>query len=221
MIRYAAMALLALAGTAFGQPPAPRPSEPTLDELLGLTKPSDEQAQPKPAPDRSQADLSRKLDTNEPGDEFVQTVALMDDAAKRLGRGRDAGLETQRVQEEILKHLDKLIADADSQKKGGKSRQSQQDKSGSQSQPASQQRSEQRRAAQSQPGSEPGAPQVPGSEASVRQRAGSAATWGNLPARVRDALTEGLSDAFSARYREKTEEYYRRLAEQRGSEGGR
>ncbi len=205
MIRYAAMALLALAGTAFGQPPAPRPSEPTLDELLGLTKPSDEQAQPKPAPDRSQADLSRKLDTNEPGDEFVQTVALMDDAAKRLGRGRDAGLETQRVQEEILKHLDKLIADADSQKKGGKSRQSQQDKSG----------------AQSQPGSEPGAPQVPGSEASVRQRAGSAATWGNLPARVRDALTEGLSDAFSARYREKTEEYYRRLAEQRGSEGGR
>jgi hypothetical protein len=217
MKRSSATLLLIVSSVALAQPPAPRPPEPTLDELLGLTKPSDEQAQPKPAPDRSQADLSRKLDTKEPGDEFVQTVALMDDAAKRLGQGRDAGLETQRVQEEILKHLD----DADSQKKGGKSRQSQADKSQQQPQPASQQRPEQRRSAQSQPGSEPGAPQVPGSEASLRQRAGNAATWGNLPARVRDALTEGLSDAFSTRYREKTEEYYRRLAEQRGSEGGR
>lgn len=230
MTRATVVLMLALAGAAMAQGPAAtpapgsaaRPAEPTLDELLGLGKPAGESKPGDAAPDRSQADLTRKLDTQDPGDEFAQTVALMGDAARRLAQARDAGLETQRVQEEILKRLDKLIAEAGEQKKGGKSKQQQQqDKDQQQSQPASQQRAQQRQQSKAQPGGEPGAPQAPREDGALRQRAGSAATWGNLPARVRDALTEGLNDAFSARYRQKTEEYYRRLAEQRRPEGGR
>ncbi len=224
MIRLALIVLVAGVAGAQGPSPAPppavRPAEPTLDELLGLGKPAGERKPGEAAPDRSQADLTRKLDTQEPGDEFTQAVALMGDAARRLGEARDAGLETQRVQEEILKRLDKLIADAQEQKKGGKSKQQQQqDKE--QQQPASQQRAQQRQQSRPQPGGEPGAPQSGREDGALGQRAGSAATWGNLPARVRDALTEGLNDAFSARYRQRTEEYYRRLAEQRRPEGGR
>ena len=41
------------------------------------------------------------------------------------------------------------------------------------------------------------------------------ANWGNLPPRVRDELLEGVSEKFSPVYREMTESYYKRLAEEK------
>ena len=38
--------------------------------------------------------------------------------------------------------------------------------------------------------------------------------WGNLPARVRDVLTQGRNQPFSRLYEQLTREYYRRLAEE-------
>ena len=37
--------------------------------------------------------------------------------------------------------------------------------------------------------------------------------WGNLPPRLRDELLQGLEDRFSPLYRDLTELYYQRLAE--------
>jgi hypothetical protein len=41
------------------------------------------------------------------------------------------------------------------------------------------------------------------------------ANWGNLPPRVRDELIEGIGEKFSPVYREMTESYYKRLAEEK------
>ena len=38
-------------------------------------------------------------------DEFEQAVQLMGDTAKRLGEAKDAGLDTQRMQEQTLAKL--------------------------------------------------------------------------------------------------------------------
>lgn len=197
--------------------------EPTLDELLGLTpgapKPetptgvpttSDVPAKVPESPDR--VDLTRKLNDEGEEDDFSRAVMLMGDAAKRLDEGKDAGLQTQRVQEDVLKALDKMISDAqkNQQKQKSKQKQQQPQPSPSPSQSQKQQKGQQQGA---KPSPESGVPQVPREDGPGRTRAGNTAAWGDLPARVREALVEGLNDRFSARYRQKTEEYYRRLAE--------
>ncbi len=45
---------------------------------------------------------------------------------------------------------------------------------------------------------------------------GAGAAWGNLPARLRDALLQGSGDVTSAKWEALTREYYKRLAEQPG-----
>ncbi|MEM8739616.1 MAG: hypothetical protein AAGG38_14230, partial [Planctomycetota bacterium] len=40
--------------------------------------------------------------------------------------------------------------------------------------------------------------------------------WGDLPARLRDELSNGLDEPYSPVYRDLTEAYYRRLAEEAG-----
>ncbi len=201
----------------------PPTKEPTLDELLGLTpaapKPetptgvpatSDVPAKAPEPPDR--VDLARKLNDEGEEDDFSRAVTLMGDAAKRLDEGKDAGLQTQRVQEDVLKALDKMISDAqkNQQKQKSKQKQQQPQPSPSPSQSQKQQKGQQQGA---KPSPESGVPQVPREDGPGKTRAGNTAAWGDLPARMREALVEGLNDRFSARYRQKTEEYYRRLAE--------
>jgi len=200
---------------------APPSKEPTLDELLGLTpaapKPetptgvpatNDANAKAPDSPDR--VDLTRKLNDEGEEDDFSRAVTLMGDAAKRLDEGKDPGLQTQRVQEDVLKALDKMISDAQKNQQKQKSKQKQQQPQPSPSQSQKQQKGQQQGA---RPSPEGGTPQVPREDGPGRTRAGNTAAWGDLPARVREALVEGLNDRFSARYRQKTEEYYRRLAE--------
>lgn len=210
----------------------PPPKEPTLDELLGLTPPAPStpptdvppgEGAPadvaKPAPSPAQADLDRKLSGEEEQDEFTRAVSLMGDAAKRLKDSQDPGLVTQRMQEDVLKALDKMISDAqkNQSKSKSKSKQQQQQQSHSQPSPSSQKSSQP--AQKSSPSPEAGAPQIPREDGPGRTRAGNAASWGDLPARVRDALVEGINDRFSSRYRQKTEEYYKRLAEDKKGGG--
>jgi hypothetical protein len=196
--------------------------EPTLDELLGITPTApkvepptgvpttDPATKPPATPDR--VDLTRKLNDEGEQDDFSRAVTLMGDAAKRLDEGKDPGLQTQRVQEDVLKALDKMISDAQKNKQQQKSKQKQQQQ---QPQPSPSQSQKQQKAQQqaAQPSAQPGMPQVPREDGPGKTRAGNTAAWGDLPARVREALVEGLNDRFSARYRQKTEEYYRRLAE--------
>jgi len=197
-------------------PPAPLPD---LDELLGLEEEeeaeSEEEAQPAPPTDQER-ELQRRLSAQEAEDAFEEAVRQMGEVAETLRVARDAGVRTQRVQEDILKKLDMLIEQAEQNQSQSQSQQSQ-------SQPRPQQRQQQRQQQQGQQSQSsntqgdnrqemlpPG-----GQEAPLRDLLDAAqAAWGSLPPRVRDVLLQGSSDRFSSMYESLTEEYYRRLAEE-------
>ncbi|MDX2131126.1 MAG: hypothetical protein SFY69_03625 [Planctomycetota bacterium] len=201
-----------------GTPPASPgvPPLPTLDELLGLP-PAREPAPDAPkAEDATRTELDRQLTAGDVADDFNQAVQLMSDAARRLETARDKGPQTQRVQDEAIKRLDKLIDEAQRQasrsKSKSKSRQ-QQPQPGEGDQPQRQST----QADASSPSAEGGEPSVPRQDgAGNPPRASGGASWGNLPEHVRQALTQGQSDKFSALYQRMTEEYYKRLAEEAG-----
>jgi TolA-binding protein len=156
----------------------------------------------------------------EQGDAFEQAVRLMRESAERLESAGDSGVQTQRLQEEAIKRLDQLIAQAQRQRSRQQQQQQQQQQSREQREQQAQRQSSQQQQAEAQ-GQNPGGtgdrdnPGRPGQAARLNpaQLAGSAA-WGNLPAHVREALVQGLADRYSSMYQRLTEEYYRRLAEE-------
>ncbi|MEM1446867.1 MAG: hypothetical protein AAGF84_12480 [Planctomycetota bacterium] len=216
--------------------------QPTLDELLDLAPPAeasppDEGAAVNQEPTASEPlivdGLEERLTGEQMADTFVDAVRDMDRVADRLGDARDPGLDTQRMQESILARLDQLIEAAQQQQSSSSSSSSSssgsssnQDSSaqnagqdsgqGSQPQPGG----SQGQAAAGQPGGDgenPGGfspgqvgPIDPGQGAIDEVRS----EWGSLPPRLRDELTNGLDEPYSPVYRNLTEAYYRRLAEE-------
>ncbi len=203
-------------------PAAPPPTDdpiPDLDDLLGIPK-EDGDAEGDAAlapPDAARTELDRELADERIDDKFREAIVLMGDTALRLENARDAGVQTQRLQEEVLKRLDALIAAAKRQQSPSSSPQQQQ-----------QQQQEQQQARQSQQAGQTSSPsdaqdefgQRPGGQTEpLREMLDAAsAAWGALPPRVRDALLQGSDEKFSSLYETLTEEYYRRLAEQRPEE---
>lgn len=222
--------------------PAPKPTEtkpapppvPTLDDLLGTKpqkpapqapttdKPADKPSDVANPPDAARADLDRLLSGEEMGEAFKEAVALMGDAAKRLETSKDTGIDTQRVQEDVVRRLDQLLASLQQQQQQSSSSsssqsQQQQDKQQNKNQP-NQKKPGQKQNQQTSSGQGDrdwdGPPKQEGQLKSALDSA--RAAWGSLPARVRDMLLQGSEDPFSARYRAMTEQYYKRLAEERG-----
>ncbi len=213
---------------------APHPAQPSLDELLGIkpkpadkpatttpTKPDEPVTSPDAAPDQSKTDLDRLLSAQEIGDAFKQAIALMGDASKRLNDHADNGLGTQRVQEDVVKRLDQLLASLDKQKQQGspsskpspKNQDSESEPGASKPKP----KPGPGEGKQSQPGGDgaqaQGGPTL--QEGALKPELESArAAWGSLPARIRAMLMQGTEDRFSARYKGLTQEYYKRLAEE-------
>lgn len=201
------------------RPPAERKSAPpSLDDLLGLSpdtgeKPPATREKAAEPVDPSRKALDRTLTAKQASEQFAQAVQLMGDTAERLNESRDTGIETQRLQDEIIRKLDMLIQMAEQQQQqqgGGASRASR----NPQQQPAQPQQGE------AQAGSagsnhdenaEAPAAEDPSLNPEVAARG---AAWGNLPERARDALLQGNADTYSKLYRRWTEEYYRRLAEE-------
>lgn len=219
-------ALFAAAALASGSPPVPGPPWPTsprpveeapppalpgLDDLLGL--PQDKPADVAPAADPAREELDRQLDLDPAGDPFVQAVDLMGRSATRLVDARDAGLGTQRMQEEVIRKLDKLIDEAQKQQQQQSSRSRSKPKPQSQQQQQAQQQDTQ---SDPQRGDNTGQTNVPGRQDGPRRDSvtPSTAAWGNLPEHVREALMQGFSDRFSSLYQSMTEAYYRKLAEE-------
>jgi hypothetical protein len=205
-----AAACLAMPAHAQTTQPTDGPSLPTLDDLLGIADGE--------SGELGDEALERKLSAQEAGERFEQAVVLMGDAAGRISGSGDLGLQTQRIQEDILRKLDQVIEAAQQQQSGGGSSSS----SSSQQQQQQQQpnQSSQGQAAQ-QPGGEPGEDNMPGASTDAQLNTGVApdgVTWGNLPQRERDAVSQGVNDRYSALYRRLTELYYRRLAEREGNE---
>jgi len=190
-------------------------SLPSLDEVLGLVNAGAAKA--------DKADLNERLSPEELRDEIAKTVALMQRAADRVGGEKDVGLDTQRVQEDVLRRLDKLLEEAERQRQQQQQQQqqNQQNQQNQQQQRSSQQQQQQQQAQAAreqreqatgdQPAGGPAKQAPSGGEVNL---AGSA-TWGNLPPHIREALMQGASDTYSAAYRQLTEQYYRRLARER------
>jgi hypothetical protein len=222
---------------------------PSLDELLGTEDDAaeeqslDEEPQAPDTPDTPELnrELERRLSGQEAADQFAQAVQDMAEAAARLSEERDAGIDTQRLQDEIILKLEQIIASAqntqEQQSSSSSSSQQQQqarqaDRGGQQQQQGEPQQGDQPSPPQ---GGQPGAGEQPWQEPG-RQPGGADPSqgdasrgsarnaelsmeelregeWGNLPPRLRDELAESLGESFNPVYRAITEAYYRRIAE--------
>lgn len=152
------------------------------------------------------------------GDAFKQAVALMGDASTRLNDAKDPGVQTQRIQEDVIRRLDQLLASLDRQQQQQQQQQSQQQQQQSPKNVPQQSRSQ----AQQQQDPQKGDGNNPSDGPALKtgklnaELESARAAWGTLPARVREMLLQGSADRFSARHRALTEEYYKRLAEEAG-----
>jgi hypothetical protein len=199
--------------------------QPTLDELLNLPRARQAPTEADPAAGENEAprldeSVEKRLSAAEAADLFKQVVRDMDDAADKLGVKRDAGLPTQRLQEDILAKLDQVIAAARQQQQGGRgSPQPPRPQDDGAGDVAAQQG--QGQAVSGQPdnaGAENPGNFSPGNvsagDGSDKALSETKIEWGNLPPRLRDELQQGFGERFSPIYRDLTEAYYKRLAEE-------
>jgi len=197
---------------ASDKPATDEPPTPDLDELLGLPK----SEKPREATDPAKENLDDALNPERQSEAFSEAIDLMKRSATRITKGGDVGIDTQRLQQDAVRRLDQLIAAAkQNSQRQQKKQQQQQQQDQQQQQQQKQQQQQQRNQSKGQESNAidpPGRQDGPGHAAPAP-----GASWGGLPDRVRQALTEGLSDRFSSMYRSLTEDYYRRLAEQPGS----
>ncbi len=199
--------------------PAPEKTSgplPSLDELLGLDDASDKEGQDAVV-DPNEAALDAVLSPRQAGEAFSQAVGLMNQVAQRIGEGHDLSITTQRLQEDILRKLDRVIASAKNNSQGGGGSSSSSAAGRTSEQQPDQRQQSQQEGDQNGPSTEPGDAPMPAGTSTPRpgeEAAPSGVGWGSLPARVRDALSQGISDEYSQLYRSITERYYKALAEE-------
>lgn len=226
------------AGSGETAPPAadkPASGNPSLDDLLGIggEPKQGEKAKPeagaKPQADDAAAKehekaLKDELSDAQVADAFTQAVDKMAISARLLDTQFDAGVGTQRVQEDIIAKLNALLDAARKKPSNSKSSSS---SSSSNPSPSSNPSSNPTAAKQNNKAMNPGdkrndkpqdsqegdpPPFQQGDTNVVLEE--TRAEWGSLPQRVRDMLLQGRKDKFSAIYQQMTQEYYKRLAEE-------
>lgn len=195
------------------QPPVEDDELGDLDDLLGLAEEADMPRKGDELPDDpTQSELDRKLSGKEIAEAFAQAIQLMSETGQRLSEAKDTGRTTQRMQEDIIRKLDQLIQAVEQQQQSSSSSSG----SSSSNNQGSQPNQQQQQSSQAGSGDNRSETTPPGrAEGPRRPSAGlRGAAWGSLPARLRDALFQGSADDFSAMYRQLTESYYKRLAEE-------
>ncbi len=221
MKNTASIALLSLlfSGASFAQStnedqPAFEPL-PSLDDLLGIEEVERPDDVDEDLPHKSA--LERALSDEQVSDVFRQAVTEMRDVADLLDN-QNAGARAQRLQQDILLKLDQLIEQARQQQQQQSSSSS--SSSSQQSPTRNQQRAQQQQQSTASQGDNRSEMLPPGRQDGALNELvqGSAAAWGALPQRVRDALMQGSSDRFSSLYESLTESYFRRLAEESAPE---
>ncbi|MEX0885280.1 MAG: hypothetical protein WD009_02470 [Phycisphaeraceae bacterium] len=186
-------------------------------------------AAPDPLDDEARRLLEREREAA--ADAFRQAVGEMADVAERLEARLDASVSTQRAQQAILDKLDQVIAAARRQQAGqgggggggggeGEARPRDGDTGAgdvAEQSPADGQGDGDSASAQAGAGEHGGGfspGQVRDADADGTPFEQLQREWGNLPPRLRDEISEGLDQPYSPVYRELTEAYYRRLAEE-------
>ncbi len=203
-------------------PPQPR----SLDDLLGVPESPASSSSAEDAARREQAKrLERSLDEASMEDLAHRAVDGMRNAADRLTDAKDAGVGTQRIQEDVVRTLDRLLEEAQKQK-GKKSSSSKKKQSGKKDgkQDPSEKNGQQQKQQQKKP---TGASTGNDSQSEVeksdsrddavvdgQELSESRIEWGQLPERVRELVLQGRRDRVSTIYERLTREYYRRLAEE-------
>ena len=206
---------------AAATPPAPK----SLDDLLGVPQSGTGEGSADDAAKREQQKrLERSLDEASMEDLVHKAIAGMKDASDRLSDAKDPGLGTQRIQEDVVKTLDRLLEEA--QKRQGKKSSSSKKSSSKKDQkqdPSEQNGQQQKQRPQSKPGSTPKSGDNTDAAHDGTREDGVAATqelsesrieWGQLPERVRELVLQGRRDRVSTIYERLTREYFRRLAEE-------
>ena len=216
-----------------GASPATPPQPKSLDDLLGVPTSPQSGEQSSSGDDAAEREQKKRLERslNEASlDDLVsRAVDGMKSAAERLGEGKDAGIGTQRIQEEVVKTLDRLLEEAQKQKRQQSSSSSSRRQSGKprdtsgdpnerngQQASRSEARSVQERAAASSASGEEQEGQRPtdSSDAIGTELDEARIEWGRLPERIRELVSQGRRDRVSTLYERLTREYYRRLAEE-------
>ncbi|MBI1304420.1 MAG: hypothetical protein GC172_11640 [Phycisphaera sp.] len=215
-------------------PSGSSPSKPprSLDDLLGVPSSGASGSSAESAAEREQERrLERALEEASLEDLVDRAVDGMRSASERLEVARDPGVGTQRIQEDVVRTLARLLEEAERQsqsksrskssssRQSGNRRSSNEDPSERNGQQSSQRdQSSAQQASQSQPGD--------GDGESTQDRPPDQATadgveleesrieWGQLPERVRELVLQGRRDRVSSIYERLTREYYRRLAEE-------
>jgi len=179
---------------------------PTVDELL--------QVPTRPPAKRDRKPIDRPVEEQRSGEPFGLAVDGMRQAANRLSVQEDPGIETQRIQEQVVNRLDMLISQMRRQQQQQQQSQAREQDSGSQQQTQSQPNE------QNTQGGQDAAQQI-GNRGQNRNDQlvdqplqEQFDEWGNLPPRLRDALLDGTREQFSGLYRDLTRRYYQRLAEE-------
>jgi hypothetical protein len=214
-------------------PPKQGEGPKSLDDLLGTSKEG-------PAAPPSDADAATAREQNRRLEKALDGVSMQDlvsraidgmkSAADRLGESKDPGLATQRMQDDVVRTLERLLEEAKKQERKQKGSKSSSSKSGRERKPGddpaeqngqqqkSQSRSEsERESAQRQSGdsSEENADGIrPDDAGTLGDISESRVEWGKLPERIRELVLQGRRDRVSTMYERLTREYYRRLAEE-------
>jgi hypothetical protein len=201
----------------------------SLDDLLGVpTQQPGDASDASSSSDAAEAEQRRRLEKSlaeaSMEDLVTRAIGAMKGAAQRLSDQKDAGLGTQRLQEDALRSIDRLLEEAQRQQQQQKSQSrssSRQQRSSSEdpsesSQPSGQRQQDRQRGSTSTSG-ESGEAEPPPSEegtASDSELTESRIEWGRLPDRIREMVLQGRRDRVSSMYERLTREYYRRLAEE-------
>ena len=204
---------------------------PGLDELLELGPEPEQRDQPAAERDALDEDARRTLERQRAAaDAFRQAVREMGDVGRRLSDQLDAGVSTQRAQQAILDKLDQVIEAARQQQAGGGGGGGGGGGEAREQDAGAGDVAQQSEGDGQDNGDEPGAAGEPNGsgEHAGGYSPGQAREdevedtpleqlqreWGNLPPRLRDEISEGLDEPYSPVYRDLTEAYYRRLAEE-------
>jgi len=161
--------------------------------------------------------LIRQATGQQPQGIMAEITDLMSRSADRLAREFDPGSETCTVQERIVARLDEAIAAA----RRNRTRAGAQPRpAGDKRQSAAGQPEESKQQAGSAVGDDPQPGTAKGKPAEA-DRAGPTGRlsdfrrgWGNLPARDREEVLQGIEEDVLERYRELIESYFRTLAEE-------
>ena len=206
----------------------------SLDELLGVPEAANNQSDDASvagsaddAATREQKKrLQRALDEATLQDLVARAIEGMRTASTQLTDAKDPGIATQRVQEDVVRTLDRLLEEAKKQQKKG-SKSSSQSKSGKpqgksddpaeqNGQQSSSKKSGEQKNSASGPGAGESSNESSRGDESVAgiELTESRIEWGQLPERVRELVLQGRRDRVSSIYERLTREYYRRLAEE-------